>query len=75
MKKVYKLSHDKLIPFIHELYVKGYTAEQIKLCFRKHPSYNELEFKFKEMCVNFINEEMSMLYVIMFFRSNQDKLL
>lgn len=75
MKKVYKLNHVDLISFIHELYVKGYTAEQIKLCFRKHPSYNELEFKFKDMCVNFINEEMSMLYVIMFFRSNQDKLL
>ena len=75
MKKVYQLSRVELISFIHDLYVKGYTAEQVKLCFRKHPCYNDLEFIFKDMCINFINEEMSMLYVITFFRSNQDKLL
>ena len=75
IEKSMSLSVKELFDFVNDLYLKGYMAEQVKLCFRKHKKYDELNFQFSDKAHEFMNEEMTMFYILIFFRSNSDNSL
>ena len=62
----------ELAKLVETLYMHGYCAKQILQYFRKHKKYHIMNYKFHNMAHDMNNEKFCMLYIIMFFRSNQN---
>ena len=65
-------SHVELLNIINNLYLSGYNSKQILQYFKSNKRYNEACFEYDNYSKEIVNERLSMLNVIMFFRNNQD---
>ena len=72
MKNIETCPVDEVIKIVDDLYERGYFAIQVLNFFNKHDKFIRMKFKFEIISKHVINEKYSMLYIIMFFRNNQD---